>query len=100
MSSKPIRLTRKQVIAQDLHQAIETLSNTIETLNAGVHDLEIQEADTVAKYEKITQEIKVTKTLKDQDVRHKILKFKISSKNQNAPFVRFASAQFPRSSGS
>ena len=75
-----MRLTREQVIAQDLHQTIEARSNAIETLNAGVQDLETQEVDVAAKYEKITQEIKATKTLKDQDVKHKTLEFKISVK--------------------
>ena len=75
-----MRLTRKQVSAQDLYQTIETLSNAIKTLNAAVQDLETHEADIVAKYEKITKEIKATKMWKDQEVKYKTQKFKSSSK--------------------
>ena len=81
-----------KVIAQELevnHKKYEVMESDFA---ASLTEEETQEADTVAKYEKITQEIEVMKTLKDQDVKHKTLKFKISSKNQNAPFVRFASA--------
>merc|ERR1719265_613079 len=58
----------------------ESIINILEVCESDFSDnlakIETEEADAVAEYEKITQENKVSKTTKDQDVKYKTQEFK------------------------
>ena len=51
---------------------------------ANLVKVETQETDVAAEYEKITQENKVTKALKEQDVQYKTQEFKSLDKQVTA----------------